>query len=119
MGDQIFPKQEGKERFQSGNTPGIGSMTDELLLPALFQKTMDRCRIDRIQRSFSAGAQKAEKNTDIGGIRLDTVLRQPTFRDKVVEIEFLRCGKLWGDWRCFYSDPAVRCVLPATNTNFF
>ncbi len=120
VSDQIFPKQESKKRFQRGYTPGIGSMTGQLLQSALFEKSMNCCHIDTIQGSFPTRGEKAEKKIDIGSVRLDTVLRQSSFRDEVVKIEFVCCGKLWSGLSRFNSASAVRqsgmgCCVTHTN----
>jgi len=43
----------------------------------------------------SAG-EKVEKQQDIGGVCLDTILGKSSFGDEIVEIEFVCCRELFG-----------------------
>gem|GEM_PF-2911999 len=77
---------------------------------------MDRCQVDCIQTSFSKRGEVGKKYSDISTVRLDTVFRQPSFRDKVVEIQFVRCAELCGELCSFDGASAVRHWLLFQNT---
>lgn len=63
---------------------------------------MNRCQIDSVQCSFFERGEEGKKKTDVTGIGFDTVLGQPPFGDKVVEIQFVGCCKLCGEF-CSYN----------------
>lgn len=67
---------------------------------------MNHRQIDSIQSSFFSTGEEGEKMRYVRGIRLDAVFRQPSFRNKVVEIQFLCCTKLGREFRRFNSASA-------------
>ncbi|WP_459946465.1 hypothetical protein [Desulfocastanea catecholica] len=77
---------------------------------------MNRCQIDTIQGSSFLRGEKNEEKIDIGGIRLDAVLCQPSLGDQVVQIQFLGCCKLCGDFCRFNGASAVNHWLPCQET---
>ena len=68
---------------------------------------MNHRQVDSVQSSLFTSSEEGEKVGYVGGIGLDAVLRQPSFSDEVVKIQFVRCRKLGGELCCFNSASAV------------
>lgn len=60
------------------------------------KKLLNMKDIDTVQLADFTAYEKIQKKSDVGGVRLDTILGQSPFGDEIMQIQLVSCREVLG-----------------------